>query len=294
VYADLLVTLGDTILQTRYHTITEASRLAEMTRLRDLALAEMAERKRAEDAILASLQEKEVLLQEIHHRVKNNLQIISGLLRLQSRSIQDAPTLAVLQESQQRVQAMALIHEKLYQSQDFSRVCFAAYVRTLAAELFGVYQVQSGDVRLKTSVDDLPLTVDQAIPCGLILNELLSNCLKHAFPSGKGEIRVEFRLETPRGYLLTVADDGVGVPNHVDFRTTSSLGLRLVRALANQLHGTIDCLCDGGARFELRFPQGPDPQATIRPEAPIDLSTTPDGSAANQEEAGSNLTWPRA
>jgi two-component sensor histidine kinase len=199
-------------------------------------------------------QAKEVLLKEIHHRVKNNLQVISSLLSLQARTLHDDTTIAMLQESQLRVQSMALIHAKLYQSQDFTRVHFAEYVRSLTTELFRAYRVNTGAIRLHTRVEDVFLTVDLAIPCGLILNEMLSNCLKHAFPGDRrGEIHITFGLQQ-HDYVLSVADDGVGFPAEVDFQTTRSLGLRLIRTLVSQLDGVMKLDGSPGTHMVLRFP----------------------------------------
>jgi PAS domain S-box-containing protein len=215
---------------------------------------DISERKRAEERMQASLREKEVLLKEVHHRVKNNLQVVSSLLNLGARAIRDPAALAVFEESQARVQAMALIHEKLYRAADFTRIDFAEYARSLAAELLAGYRVPSDAVRLTTSGAGVFLTVETAIPCALILNELVSNSLKHAFPGGRrGDIRVDLR--DARGeFLLTVADNGVGMPEGFDVRGAASLGLRLVRTLAGQLGGTVEHSGGGGTTFVLRFP----------------------------------------
>jgi len=213
--------------------------------------AELAE---VNETLRMSLTEKEVLLKEIHHRVRNNLQIVSSLLNLQSEHVEDAPTLAALRESQDRVRAMAQIHEKLYQSEGLSRIDVADYIRSMAASLFTSYGVRGDLISLKLEVDDVKLGLDTAIPCGLIINELISNALKHAFPNGRaGEVRVALRSSGDGSLRLHVSDNGVGVPDGFDPRRSRSLGLQLVQALADQLDGTVEIRRDGGAVFEVRF-----------------------------------------
>ena len=230
-------------------------RTAELARANEALQAEIAERKRVEKQIKVSLQEKEVLLREIHHRVKNNLQVISSLLYLQSKSIKDKETLEMFQESQNRVRSMAFVHEKLYQSQDLARVNFAEYVRTLTNYLFRSYGVNPDVISLKINVDDdVFVSIDTAVPCGLIINELVSNGLKHAFPDGReGEIRTGLRLDHDGQFTLMVSDNGVGLPEGLDFRSTESLGLQLVNTLVEQLEGTIDLDRSGGTTFEITF-----------------------------------------
>ncbi len=215
---------------------------------------DITERKRAEEQIRASLREKEVLLKEIHHRVKNNLQVMSSLLYLQSKNIKDIETLEMFQDSQSRVRSMALVHEKLYQSQDLARIDFAEYVRSLASYLFRSYGVNANVIRLKISVDDVFLGVDTAIPCGLIINELVSNCLKHAFPGGRvGEIHIELRVDDEGQFALMISDNGIGFPKELDFRDTGSLGLQLVNTLVGQLESTIELDRSVGTKFKITF-----------------------------------------
>ena len=228
-------------------------RTAELLKANEALKAEITERKRAEGQIRASLREKEVLLQEIHHRVKNNLQVISSLLYLQAKNIQYEEAPLMFQDSQSRVRAMALVHEKLYQSQDQARVDFAEYLRSLANHLFRSYGVNTNVISLKVSVDDVFLGVDIAIPCGLILNELVSNSLKHAFPDGRaGEICIELRVADGQ-LTLMVSDNGVGFSDDLDFRDTGSLGLQLVNTLVNQLEGTIELERSSGTAFKITF-----------------------------------------
>jgi PAS domain S-box-containing protein len=215
---------------------------------------DITERKRIESQIKESLNEKEVLLKEIHHRVKNNMQVISSLLNLQSGYIKDEQTRELFKESQDRVRSMALIHEKLYQSADLARVDFAEYIRNLTEYLFNSYGANSAKVAIKTDVDSVSLGINAAIPCGLIINELVSNALKHAFPENRGgEICIDLRRRDGT-FELVVSDDGVGFPNDVDFRNTESLGLQLVNTLTSQLGGTIELEANGsGTRFVIGF-----------------------------------------
>ncbi len=222
---------------------------------------DITESKRAEEAVRASaeriqtsLREKEVLLEEIHHRVKNNLQVISSLLRLQSTHVHDPGALEMFAESCNRIHSMALVHERLYQSADLSRVDLGEYVRSLTDLLCRSYHTRAEGVGIRAAVEDVSLGIDAAVPLGLALNELVSNCLKHAFPDGRrGEIEIEVRPDEARGYLLRVADDGVGFPRDVDFRATETLGMQLVCALTEQLGGTIELRSEGGTEFRILF-----------------------------------------
>lgn len=216
---------------------------------------EVAVRRQAEGKVRESLQEKEVLLKEIHHRVKNNLQVVSSLLRLQAAGIKDEATAALFYESQTRVRSMALIHEELYQAGNLARVDFASYLRRLLPDLARSYRADAVEnVDLKIEAMDVSLPVDRAIPCGLIVNELITNALKHAFPNGRqGSIQVRLAAQNQQT-TLTVRDDGAGFPRDVDFRQSRSLGLQLVCTLANQLGGTISLERDNGTEFVINFP----------------------------------------
>jgi PAS domain S-box-containing protein len=203
----------------------------------------------------ATLKEREVLLQEIHHRVKNNLQVISSLINLQVRQVSDVPTRAALQECQTRVQAIALIHEKLYQSTDYSRVPFSEYSRSLAANIFEATGVSPAAIALNMNVEPISLAVDKAIPCGLIMNELITNALKHAFPMGReGAIQVELRKPSERQVLLSVSDDGIGLRDNFDIEESSSLGMQLVSTLVEQLDGHLEMTRQIGTNFTVTFP----------------------------------------
>ncbi len=227
-------------------------RTAELASAVKALQAEVAERKRVEQQMMSSLQEKEVLLKEIHHRVKNNLQIISSLLSLQSENISGRDPAKTFRESQDRIRSMALIHEKLYQARDISHVDFAEYVRSLTAYLLRSYVTGPG-IRLIVDIEGIALDIDKAIPCGLIINELVSNSLKYAFPEGsQGEVRIALSRDG-NGYTLLVADSGAGLPPGLDFRNTPSLGLQLVNTLVGQLEGTIELLPGAGTSFRVTF-----------------------------------------
>ncbi len=230
-------------------------------RLARIVNAEIIEHKKVEEGLRdsekrlrASLDKKEVLLKEIGHRVKNNLQIISSLLSLQSRDIQDELALRAFQVSQDRIRAMALVHEKLYQSDDLSRIDFGEYIKSLATDLGSSYGLSSRDIDLKIDVDNILLGVDTAIPCGVIVNELVANSLKHAFPGGRsGEIAISFR-KVDGQYTMIFKDDGVGLPEDLDISHPSSLGLTIVKALTGQLGGTISLGRNGGCEVTITFP----------------------------------------
>ncbi|MBD1822890.1 CBS domain-containing protein [Cyanobacteria bacterium FACHB-DQ100] len=203
---------------------------------------ELQERRRTEEQLKLSLKEKEVLLKEIHHRVKNNLQVISSVLRLQSDYIKDDQVLALFKDSQNRIRSMALIHEKLHQSSNLLKINFEDYIRDLADNLLRSYAANAKAATLQTEAVGVWLNIDTAIPCGLIINELVSNALKHAFPTPApdNEIRVEIVPTADHRLTLTVRDNGVGFPPDLDFRNTDSLGLELVCVFTGQLEGTID------------------------------------------------------
>ena len=221
-------------------------------------LRDITKQKAAAEKIRASLREKEVLLKEIHHRVKNNLQVISSLLSLQSRGIVDEETRKFFQESQHRVHSMALIHEQLYESGDLSRIDFASYIEQLVAYLFRSYGVSLSRVTLKTRIPELHFAVDIAVPCGLIVNELASNSLKYGFPDGRaGEIQVTFKKGPGGCVTMLFQDNGVGFPKHVSLLNTRTLGLRLVRTLAQQLGGQAELKNRNGAQVKIEFT--PDP-----------------------------------
>jgi PAS domain S-box-containing protein len=207
-----------------------------------------------EARLRASLQDKEVLLKEMYHRVKNNLQVVVSLLDLQADALADPQARAVFDDCQRRIQAMALIHEALSQASSLARVHLGDYARRLAEGLVRGQSAQPERLRLTLAADEVWVSAEKAVPCGLILNELLTNCVKHAFPGGRaGEIRLGVRADAEGVITLSVADDGVGVPPEVDCRQTDSLGLQLVGLLTEQLGGTITFERRGGTAVTVRF-----------------------------------------
>jgi len=219
------------------------------------AVRDITERKEADQKLRASLQEKETLLREIHHRVKNNLAVVSSLFSLESSYTTDEHTLQLLQEAQDRVGSMALVHESLYQSGNLAAVNFGEYTHTLLDSLFHTYSPPRRQVRCRTEIEEVLLSVDVAIPCGLILHELITNGLKHAFPADRaGEIYVGLHREEEDQCVLRVADSGVGIPPELDVQNVRSLGLRIVRALTGQLNGEFQIRrADPGTEARLSF-----------------------------------------
>ena len=221
---------------------------------------EISERKLAQEQLKASLREKEVLLKEIYHRTKNNMQVITSLLNLQSNQIDDLRYVTMFNESRNRISSMALVHEKLYRSKDLSSIDFKDYITSLANGLLTFYGTGSGKVSLTVNAGGTILGIDTAIPCGLIINELISNSLKHAFPEGRsGRIIIDLK-KTDAGnkgdneYELTVSDDGIGFPGDIDITRTKSLGLQLVTNLiTHQLRGSIELRRTDGTAFFIRF-----------------------------------------
>ncbi|WP_048162585.1 histidine kinase dimerization/phosphoacceptor domain -containing protein [Methanosarcina sp. 1.H.A.2.2] len=236
-------------------------------------ILDITEHKKAEDALL---QMEEIRKKEIHHRIKNNLQVISTLLYLESGNFSDEKVIEAFKDSQHRVKSMALVHEKLYQSEDMISVDFSDYIQNLANYLFGAYSVGGGDIKLKLDVDNVFLGMDTAVPVGIIINELVSNSLKHAFSEGEsGEICICLkkeenekdgkgtgRLDTGKGskagvpgkcFSLIVRDNGKGFPGDIDFRETDSLGLQLVVSLVDQVEGSIELDTSRGTEFRIRF-----------------------------------------
>jgi PAS domain S-box-containing protein len=205
-----------------------------------------------EDRLLESLEEKELLLREIHHRVKNNLQVISSLLNLQSSYIDDPGVTAVLRDSQGRIMSMSMIHEKLYRSGNLADIDVRGYLEGLARSIMFSYMRPDQHVDLKFEMDDIRLNVDTIMPLGLIVNELVTNAFKYAFPDGGGEVRVSLRRDGD-GFLLTVADDGVGLPDDFNLDSLRSLGMLLVRNLTDQLNGELEYTSNGGTEFRVRF-----------------------------------------
>lgn len=213
----------------------------------------------SEAHLRAALREKEVLLKEIHHRVKNNLQIVHSMLNLQAQYTDDKQVIELLKESKNRVYSMALIHEKLYQSESLAEVNLSEYIHSLVANLFLSYGVSERAITPRIEVEDIQLSIDTIIPCALIINELVSNVLKHAFRDtgekgdGKGQVTIQLHKDTGGKYVLMVSDNGPGLPKDLDIENCSSLGLRIVGMLVRQLRGSINIDADGGARFIIVF-----------------------------------------
>ncbi|MEO0458230.1 MAG: histidine kinase dimerization/phosphoacceptor domain -containing protein [Cyanobacteria bacterium P01_A01_bin.114] len=215
-------------------------------------LQDILERQRAEQQIKASLREKEALLKEIHHRVKNNLQIISSLLNLQSSSIKDKQTLELFQISQNRVHLIALIHEKLYQSNDLGKINFRSYFQDLCDYLLRSYKLTPNSVSLMIEIDDFSLEIDTAVSCGLIINELMSNSLKYAFREfDSGVIQIKANLIDEAHFTISFRDNGVGLPQSIDTENSESLGLKIIFNLTEQLGGSLVIKRDNGTEFEL-------------------------------------------
>lgn len=226
------------------------------------SVVDITERRRAQQKLETALQEKTVLLNEVHHRVKNNLQVIASLLNLQAQHSTDPALRAILSESQSRVRAMALTHQLLYERKDYSRIDLGEYLERLAQLLISSYREGSAHLTLRRSMpaEPLYLDLDRAIPCGLVVNELVTNAFKHGFPDGRrGEISIEMKAVGDE-LELVVADDGVGLPAELDPATVNSLGLQLVALLVDQLGGRFSLERRPGTRFTLRFAGLPKPK----------------------------------
>jgi two-component sensor histidine kinase len=224
------------------------------------SIVDISDRKQREQVVQEALKEKDILLGEIHHRVKNNLHIIHSLLDLQSARITDTSVQEMLRESQNRIRSMALIHQTLYQSKDFAGVDFATFLETLIPTLISSYGIDPFRITLSIQAEDVKLPINLAIPCGLMVNELVSNALKHAFPGHRsGAITVTVRTEANpdepgEQVVLGVGDDGIGIPATVELETAETLGLRLVLLLTDQVHGTLDIHRADPTRFSITFP----------------------------------------
>lgn len=200
---------------------------------------------------LSEARKKEILLKEVHHRVKNNLQVIASLLNLQSRNFKDKQIQAAFRDSQSRVRSMALAHEELYESKDLATIDIADYIQNLTNYLLSLYSLNR-NIDISINADNAYLNVDTTVPLGLILNELASNSLKYAFPDGNGLISIVFKNYTNQ-YHLEVHDNGVGLPEDIDFKNTKSLGLKIVNMLVEQISGTIELDQTEGTKYVIRF-----------------------------------------
>ncbi|MEQ8536682.1 MAG: PAS domain S-box protein [Coleofasciculus sp. D1-CHI-01] len=217
-------------------------------------IEDISDRKQAEAQLQASLREKEILLKEIHHRVKNNLMIVASLFTLQSLQVTDQRLLTILKDSQNRVKSMAMIHEILYDATDLSEIPLKDYIERLINTIVSTYRRRRQSIAIHFDIEPIALNIDTAVPCGLILNELITNSLKYAFPDDKsGEVGIALHTLEPHHYILSVWDNGIGFPEALDFRRTDSLGMQLVCDLTRQLKGTVELDCSQGTRFQIRF-----------------------------------------
>jgi PAS domain S-box-containing protein len=221
-----------------------------------LIMEDITELKNVENSLKYSLKEKEVLLREIHHRVKNNLQIISSLLSLQRLQVEDPQTADILWECQGRVRAMAMIHENIYQSQDIGRINFKNYVEMLLYDIFNLYRVNKKSVILEMRIKGVKMGIETAMPCGLVINELATNSIKHAFPQGNGIIKIELKTDDD-AHILIIEDDGIGLPENLDPQKSKKLGLMVVNTLVNQLNGEMEIDRTNGTKFIIKFSELP-------------------------------------
>jgi two-component sensor histidine kinase len=217
---------------------------------------DITERRHAEDALRKTVRERETLLKEVHHRVKNNLQIITSLMSLQARRDQTPAIVAAFRTMQDRVRSMAMLHEALYRSADLARIDFKPYLERMCGQLSHSFDADATRVKIETRVNRVMLPLEQAVPCGLLINELVTNVLKHAFPDGRqGKATVALEFETDRTLVLTVSDDGVGLPETANTKQAKTLGLELVRGLTQQLEGTLSVeRGPQGTTFRVAFP----------------------------------------
>ena len=219
------------------------------------AIADISHLKQEAERVQTALREKDVLLGEIHHRVKNNLQIVCSLLELQWARVTDPVALEMLRDSQNRVRSMALIHQTLYGSKDFSRVDFAVFIAALLPAITESHNVRSRGIAIRVDVEPIRLPIDIAMPCGLIVNELLTNAFKHAFPNrDHGELRIALTRQPGGDALLSVSDNGVGLPDGIDATRSATLGLPLVRVLTSQLNGSLTINPVGPTQFSIHLP----------------------------------------
>jgi two-component sensor histidine kinase len=246
----------DTLERTVEERTAELNALTAELRI-DIAQRQQIEQelRNSQARLQAALQEKEVLLAEVYHRIKNNLQIISSLLDLQADTVSDPQVRALFEDSQQRIQAVALLHESLSQANNIARIPAAQYIHRLSTQVFQAYAPPGDRITLSIQADPIWIAVQHAVPCGLLVNELLSNSLKYAFPGDQGgEITIALRATAEGQMLLIVRDTGIGFPADVDFRHTDSLGLQLVCLLTGQLGGTIELERASGTQWTLQFP----------------------------------------
>jgi PAS domain S-box-containing protein len=225
----------------------------ENSRLYNEIQNELEERKIIESQIKKSLKEKEILLQEVHHRVKNNLQIMSSLLRLQSSYIQDKKVLDIFKESENRIKSMAIVHNKLHQTHDYEKIDAEDYINSLVENLRSTYALMAARIKFKTHIQRLSINIETAIPCGLIINELVSNAIKYAFPDRNGNVTIYLNRNTDMLFNLKVEDDGIGLPENFSAMKDESLGLKLVNMLVEQLNGKLEINTKKPTSFNIHF-----------------------------------------
>ncbi|WP_424357408.1 histidine kinase dimerization/phosphoacceptor domain -containing protein [Methanocella sp. MCL-LM] len=229
-------------------------RTSELSILNNALQREISEHRIDEEKIKASLKEKEVLLKEIHHRVKNNMQVISSMLELQTAYVNDGQLIDIIRDCQNRIKSMALIHEKLYQSNNLAYVNFSVYISSLISNLLGSYRKKVNNVKITTDIEDISFNIDMAIPIGLLLNELITNALKHAFEEGaQGEIYISIKDQGSGQYKILVKDNGRGLPEDFDINNLKTLGLNIVNILIDQINGTLEVDSGKGAQFVITF-----------------------------------------
>jgi PAS domain S-box-containing protein len=216
---------------------------------------DITEQKQAENELKNSLKEKELLVKEIHHRVKNNMAVISSLLNLQAEKFEEPSVLNAFRDSRHRIRSMALVHEKLYQAKDLSKIEFSQYIKELSQQVSRSNEFQGARISVKVKADNIKLGIDAAIPCGLIINELLTNAFKYAFPIDRtGKIHIHMKVVENKFYELIISDNGVGLPGHIDVQNPSTFGLNLVYLLTQQLEGKVEAQREKGTRFIIKFP----------------------------------------
>jgi len=251
--AEIALRMAHDELELRVQTRTQ-----ELKNLNTQLISEIQTRILAEEKIKASLKEKEVLLKEIHHRVKNNLQVISSLLYLQSNRIKEKEYKDIFNESQNRIKSMALVHEKLYKSDDLSGIELSDYIRSLINYLIRSYNVNYQKIKLEIKIDNIFLSIDKSIPFGLIVNELVTNSLKYAFEGREeGILRISIVLDEIGTIKVSIFDDGKGIPAGFDIKNSTSLGLRLVQTLVTQLEGSLQINTNVGTEFLIEFSTHP-------------------------------------
>ncbi len=214
---------------------------------------DITERKKAEQLLKQAIKEKETLLKEIHHRVKNNMAVVSSLLSLQANKIEDTTVRSLFEESQQRVKSMALVHERLYQAKDLSSINFADYAKSIVSEIISLHLIDTSLITTEIDIEGIELDLESAVPCGLIINELLTNAFKYAFPNNRSGI-VSVHFKKNKGiYILIIKDNGVGLPEGFDYKSAGTLGIRLVGVLTRQLLGTLEIKSDKGTEAIVAF-----------------------------------------